>query len=88
MHASQQPRAQIYERIRPVKSNYEPGMKISYYATSRRLVIAFRGRITVLPEIYEHEDAAIKAGEAHCRQLGWNPEEQGKPKRVFLRSWS
>jgi len=56
-------------------------MKISYDKTSKRVVVAFRGRITVLPETYDGEESGIAAGEGHCRHLGWRPQERGKPGR-------
>jgi len=46
-------------------------MKITYDPTSKRVVIAFRGRISVLPDAYESETQGLAAGEFHCRKLGW-----------------
>ncbi len=66
---------QVSAKERSVKSSYEPGMKINYDAGSKRAVIAFRGRITVLPDTLETEAEAIAAGERHCRQLGWVPAD-------------
>jgi hypothetical protein len=65
---------------------YEPGMKITYDQTSKKVVVAFRGRITVLPEICETEEDGLKAGEKFCRGQGWKPDEQGKPKKTFFKS--
>lgn len=67
-----------------VKSAYEPGMKLSYDETTKRVVVAFRGRIAVLPDTYENEERAIAAGELHCRRLGWNPEVREKPARKII----
>jgi hypothetical protein len=69
-----------------VKGNYEPGMKIKYDPTAKRVVVAFRGRITVLPESYDTELEGISAAEFHCRQRGWNPSEQGPTTRKTLTS--
>lgn len=52
---------------------YEPGMKIKYDPRSKRVVVAFRGRITVLPGEHDTEALGIAAGEAHCRTHGWDP---------------
>jgi hypothetical protein len=62
-------------------------MKIKYDSTSRRVVVAFRGRITVLPETYDSEEKGIKAGEAHCAQRGWKPQDHIKKKNPHLKSW-
>lgn len=56
-----------------MKRTYEPGMKVSYDPTSKRVIVAFRGRITVLPGTYESETLAVEGAEAHCRLLGWKP---------------
>jgi hypothetical protein len=71
----------VHAKPYPVKSTYEPGMKISYDKISKRVVVAFRGRITVLPETYDVEETGIAAGEGHCRHLGWRPLERVKPAR-------
>jgi len=51
-------------------------MKVTYDAVSKRVIVAFRGRITVLPDIYDSEAQGSAAGEIYCRNLGWNPREQ------------
>jgi hypothetical protein len=73
-------------RIHPMKSNYEPGMKVTYDPVSKRVVISFRGRITVLPEDCASEPEAIMAGEQHCRKLGWSPEK-GAIRRSVRSLW-
>jgi hypothetical protein len=87
MQSSAHSTIQVRERIHPVNPTYEPGMKITYDQTSKRVVVAFRGRITVLPETYETDVEGLKAGEKFCRKQGWNPAEQGKPKKTFFKSW-
>jgi hypothetical protein len=67
--------------------SYEAGMKITYDATSKRVVIAFRGRITVLPGTYESEGEAIGAGELFCRRQGWVPIDPGKRKKPPRTLW-
>jgi hypothetical protein len=86
MHLAAPHHTQVHERICPVKPSYEPGMKVTYDDTSQRVVVAFRGRITVLPGTYDTEDKGIKAGEAHCRSHGWNPLDHGKPKKSHFKS--
>ena len=86
MHAFSQTNSPVHARLCPVKPTYEPGMKISYDRTSKRVIVAFRGRITVLPESYDSEENGIGAGESHCRRLGWTPQLHGKSERNTLRS--
>ncbi len=62
-------------------ANYEPGMKIVYDAPSKRVVVSFRGRITVLPEPCDTVAEATAAGERFCSLQGWSPHpspSQGK----------
>lgn len=66
---------------------YEPGMKISYDPSSTRVVVSFRGRITVLPQSCVSEADAIAQGESHCRHLGWRPAEQDKKPQRFRSLW-
>ena len=61
-------------------------MKVTYDPASKRVVVAFRGRITVLPESYESEATGVNAGEAHCQRLGWNPEQAKVAGKKFFRS--
>lgn len=58
-----------------MKRSYEPGMKISYDPSSKRVVVAFRGRITVLPDTFDSEALGTEAGEFHCRSHGWSPAD-------------
>lgn len=55
------------------KKEYEAGMKIIYDPESKRVIVNFRGRVQVLPGIYDSESAALNDGEQHCRHLGWQP---------------
>ena len=73
-------RAHTDKRVHPVKSTYETGMKVTYDPTSKRVVVAFRGRIIVLPGTYDSASTGISAGESRCRELGWNPNFSGKKK--------
>ena len=84
MHASSRTDLTVQARLCPVKKAYEAGMKISYAAKTQRVIVAFRGRITVLPDTYESEEKGISAGENHCRCLGWNPNEHGKKMRSLF----
>jgi hypothetical protein len=56
-----------------VKPEYESGMKIVYDGTSRRVVVSFRGRISVLPEACGTPEEGVAAGESYCRNHGWVP---------------
>ena len=69
-----------------MKSSYEPGMKINYDARSKRVVVAFRGQIKVLPEMLDTEAEAIAAGERHCRQQGWVPADADSTRKKHFRS--
>ena len=68
------------------KPEYETGMKVFFDPQSQRVVVSFRGRITVLPGTYENEADAVKAGEHHCRQNGWIPEKD-KSGAGVRRAW-
>lgn len=70
-----------------MKRGYEPGMKITYDPKSKRVVVAFRGRITVLPDLFENEELAIAGGEHHCRLLGWNAQDKETSKRKLRSLW-
>ena len=70
-----------------MKNTYEIGMKINYDPVSKRAVVAFRGRITVLPIAYETESEAFAAGESHCRSLGWAPAPRKDVQRGFRSLW-
>jgi len=80
-------RSHVHERIQPVKPTYEPGMKVSYDPTTHRVVVAFRGRITVIPGTYDSELRGIAAGEAHCRGQGWKPRDESQQKKSRFNSW-
>ncbi len=69
-----------------MKATYEPGMKVTYERATKRAIVAFRGRITVLTDAFDSEDKAIAAAEAHCRHLGWNPKDQETPSKRHFRS--
>jgi len=66
-----------------MKPSYEPGMKINYDPVSKRVVVAFRGRIVVLPDSYESEPAGIAAGETYCHRQGWKPRDKKDKKHKF-----
>jgi hypothetical protein len=71
-------------RSSPPKADYETGMKVVYDRLSKRVVVSFRGRITVLPESFEQEAEAVKAGENYCKQHGW-VSKNGKSRSASLR---
>ncbi len=73
--------------VAPVKTTYEPGMKISYDRVSMRAVVSFRGRIMALSQNCMSETEAVTQGEAHCRHLGWNLATQGNSARKFRSLW-
>lgn len=76
-------------KMRPdaMRASYEHGMKITYDAVSRRVVVAFRGRIFVLQDRYDTEQAGVAAGESQCRRLGWQPQDAGKARRHVRHPW-
>ncbi len=69
------------------KPDYEAGMKMLYDALSRRMVVSFRGRLTVLPDAYDNEAEALKAGERHCREHGWAPQKDKRAPVALRRAW-
>ena len=83
MHTTPHFITHIHAKIKPVKRSYEPGMKVTYDASSKRVIVAFRGRISVLPDAYESEAQGTAAGEFHCRTLGWNPQARPHQARPF-----
>lgn len=50
---------------------YERDMAIVFDSTTKAVAVIFRGSIAYLPGPYADRKAAIIAGEAHCRKLGW-----------------
>jgi hypothetical protein len=86
MHAAGPTITHVHAKITPVKRSYEPGMKVSYDAGSKRVVVAFRGRIKVLPGTFETEGAGTEAGEFHCRTQGWKPNDQAHADAKRVRS--
>jgi hypothetical protein len=70
-----------------VKAGYEPGMKVNYDPNSKRVIVAFRGRIIVLPDLAETEAAGIAAGESYCRVHGWSPAERKSGTRSLRSPW-
>lgn len=69
------------------KAVYEPGMKITYDPVSKRVLVAFRGRISVLPDAVESEADAVSAGESYCVRHGWNPAEKARRNMNFRSLW-
>lgn len=61
---------------------YETGMKVTYDPHTRRVVIAFRGRIVVLPELFDSEADGIAEGETYCRRHGWMPAEASRARKL------
>lgn len=51
---------------------YEQGMSISYDDARELLVIFFRGKRYQIKNKFPDHASAIKAGEQHCRMLGWD----------------
>ncbi len=69
------------------KPEYETGMKIVYDAATRRVVVSFRARVSVLPGTHDTESEAVKAGEAYCRQHGWKPDEMKSKHGALRHAW-
>jgi hypothetical protein len=57
-------------------NDYETGMKVTYEPRSQTVIVAFRGRLQVLPGRYPSESEGLTAGESFCRVRGWRPERQ------------
>lgn len=70
-----------------MSDTYENGMKVTYDPVSGRVIVAFRGRISVLPASFDSEIDAIQAGETHCRSLGWVPAPKENADRRFRSPW-
>ncbi|WEZ85531.1 hypothetical protein P6U16_26125 (plasmid) [Rhizobium sp. 32-5/1] len=49
---------------------YEPEMTIIFDVLSKIVFVSFRGRDTMLGP-FQSQQEGIKAGESHCRSLGW-----------------
>ena len=52
---------------------YEDGMQLIWDAMAKRLTVIFRGRVFLLPDVFNSQKDGIMAGEAHCKTLGWIP---------------
>lgn len=50
---------------------YEQGMSISYDEAEGLLVIFYKGKRYQIKNKFPDHASAIKAGEQHCRMLGW-----------------
>jgi len=61
-------------------------MRVAYDPSSKRVIVAFRGQITVLPGSYETETLGRTAGENHCQSRGWRPRELAHAGGSLLRS--
>jgi hypothetical protein len=55
-----------------VPKNYETGMKVVFDEKSKAVSVTFRGRRHELKGPFESECEGIKAGQNHCRKLGWD----------------
>ena len=60
---------------------YEAGMKVHYDVTARSVTVSFRGRVVTLPGQYATPEEAQWAGEAFCRENGWQPKSTKRPFR-------
>ncbi len=49
---------------------YEPEMTIIFDVLSKLVFVSFRGRETMLGP-FQSQYEGIRAGESHCRSLGW-----------------
>jgi hypothetical protein len=57
---------------------YENGMQIVYDMLNRTAVVVFRDIISLHGPLYSTREA-YDAGEAHCRRMGWLPDEPQIP---------
>jgi hypothetical protein len=60
---------------RAMTSGYENGMQVTYEPRSQTVIVAFRGRLQVLPGRYVSESDGLAAGESFCRLQGWHPRK-------------
>ena len=67
--------------------SYETGMKVNYDPDTGRVIVAFRGRIVVLPEQFDSECAGVAEGENYCRRNGWSPGEHDRSSRRLRSAW-
>ncbi|MGV1794354.1 MULTISPECIES: hypothetical protein [unclassified Rhizobium] len=51
--------------------NYEDGMTVFYDPVSKTVIVAFRGKTTILKGPFESLRAGVAAGEDLCAELGW-----------------
>lgn len=51
---------------------YEQGMSISYDEAQELLVIFYKGERYQIKKKFPNRASAVKAGEQHCRMLGWH----------------
>ncbi len=65
---------------------YESGMRVLYGENSKRVTVAFRGRLTRLDGVFATEALGIRAGEEYCRQHGWGDAPGATFRRSILKS--
>jgi hypothetical protein len=61
-------------------SAYEPGMEIAFDPETRKVTVAFRGRVRTFPTMLDNEADVRRAAEAYCRERGWNPSGEANPR--------
>jgi hypothetical protein len=60
-------------------------MKIAYDQNTRKATVAFRGKLTVLPNEFCSEAEATRAAEKYCEGQGWVREPAKDSARSILR---
>jgi hypothetical protein len=50
---------------------YEVDMTLIFDPVTKGIVVSFRDKITYLTGPFDDRKAAVRAGEAMCRKLGW-----------------
>ena len=59
-------------------SEYEEGMVIFYDRVTKGVLVDFRGAIYFLIGPFMNLEKATAAGEAKCRELGWQTDQKAK----------
>jgi hypothetical protein len=55
---------------------YEAGMRIIHHVTTKTITVSFRNRVIHLGP-YPSREEAVAAGEAYCRDCGWDDGDAG-----------
>ncbi len=54
---------------------YEEGMTVFYDPVTKAVVVAFRGKTTILKGPFPDSRSGLAAGERLCKEYGWQAED-------------